>query len=60
MLQLDGLKTYFHTEQGIVKAVDGLTIDIMPGRTLGLVGSGSGNHLIKRHGSTAGIYSQNS
>ena len=43
MLQLDGLKTYFHTEQGVVKAVDGLTIDILPGRTMGLVGeSGSG------------------
>lgn len=43
VLAVDDLRTYFHTEDAVVKAVDGLTVSIEPGRTLGLVGeSGSG------------------
>lgn len=43
LLDIQGLKTYFHTGRGIVKAVDDLTITLEKGKTLGLVGeSGSG------------------
>ncbi|MFK7779163.1 MAG: dipeptide ABC transporter ATP-binding protein [Gimesia sp.] len=43
LLDIQGLKTYFHTGRGLVKAVDDLTIKIEKGKTLGLVGeSGSG------------------
>jgi peptide/nickel transport system ATP-binding protein len=43
LLEISGLQTYFDTEEGTVKAVDGLSIRLEPGRTLGLVGeSGSG------------------
>ena len=43
LLQIRGLKTYFQTEAGIAKAVDGLDLDIFPGEVVGLVGeSGSG------------------
>jgi peptide/nickel transport system ATP-binding protein len=43
LLEISGLKTYFHTSGGVVKAVDDLNIRIRPGKTLGLVGeSGSG------------------
>ncbi len=43
LLDIQGLKTYFHTGRGLVKAVDDLTISIEKGKTLGLVGeSGSG------------------
>ena len=43
VLEVADLRTYFHTEEGVVKAVDNLTFRLEPGRTLGIVGeSGSG------------------
>ena len=43
ILEVKGLKTYFHTRAGVVKAVDGLDFTLGKGKTLGIVGeSGSG------------------
>lgn len=43
LLSVEDLRTYFYTYAGVVKAVDGITLQVNKGETLGLVGeSGSG------------------
>jgi peptide/nickel transport system ATP-binding protein len=43
VLQVENLRTQFFTRHGVVKAVDDVSLDVAPGKVLGLVGeSGSG------------------
>lgn len=43
LLTVSGLKTYFYTDAGVVKAVDNIDLDVKKGETLGIIGeSGSG------------------
>ena len=43
LLEVDNLKTWFHTRDGVVRAVDGISFALEKGQILGIVGeSGSG------------------
>jgi oligopeptide/dipeptide ABC transporter ATP-binding protein len=49
LLQVKDLKTYFFLDEGTVKAVDGVDLNIKPGKTLGVVGeSGCGKSVTAR------------
>ena len=38
LLEVRDLQTYFYTADGVVKAVDGVDLNVYPKKTLGIVG----------------------
>src|SRR5215217_3758295 len=49
LLAVRDLKTYFFQDEGVIKAVDGASFDVWPGKTLGIVGeSGCGKSVTAR------------
>ena len=49
LLDIDDLRTHFRTDRGLVRAVDGVSLRLERGKTLGVVGeSGSGKTILSR------------
>src|ERR1700690_3122607 len=49
LLEVEGVQTYFKTPRGLVHAVDGVSLTLERGKTLGVVGeSGSGKSVLSR------------
>lgn len=49
LLEVKDLRTYFHLDDGVLKAVDGVSFNIYPNRVLGIVGeSGCGKSITAR------------
>ncbi len=49
LLEIQNVKTHFRTKRGVVRAVDGVSLTLERGRTLGVVGeSGSGKSILVR------------
>ena len=49
LLEVENLTTYFGTDRGVVRAVDGVSLTLERGKTLGIVGeSGSGKTVLSR------------
>ena len=50
LLHIENLSVHFHTEEGIVEAVDGIDLTVRLGEIMGVVGeSGSGKSVTARH-----------
>ena len=46
VLRIEALRTHFFTDEGVARAVDGVSLSVAKGRTLGLVGeSGCGKSI---------------
>jgi peptide/nickel transport system ATP-binding protein len=49
LLEVDGVQTFFKTPRGLVRAVDGVSLTLERGKTIGIVGeSGSGKSVLSR------------